>query len=372
MHRGSRVAGAAVALAVLTGMLTSCAQGAQDTRAKGSAAQARMAGGGARVHAAGKELRTLAAARGRKFGTAASEGPLAEEQGYQDKAQYEFNSLTPENAMKWSKVEPTKGAYDWSGADAIVDFATKQAKYKQVVRGHTLVWHKSIPDWVTTGGYTKSQLRTILKNHIQTMVKRYAGRVGTWDLVNEAIGDSGGKLRNGFWLKKLGSGYIADAFRWAHAADPNAELYINDYNAEADNTKSDALYALVKKLKADGVPIDGVGFQAHVTINNELPGFAANLKRFADLGVDVAITELDVRMPLPATSQKLATQADIYGKATSACLSVSRCVSINVWGFTDAHSWVPGSMDGWGAADLLDKRLQAKPAYTKVQRTLAK
>ncbi|GAA2372624.1 endo-1,4-beta-xylanase [Dactylosporangium salmoneum] len=317
--------------------------------------------------AADSTLRTLAAARGLRIGSAVSAGALAQEQGYRDKLRYEFNGVTPENAMKWSQVEPAQGQYTWGDADAIVDFAQQNG---QTVRGHALVWHNSLPDWLTGGGFTDEQLRASLKQHIETMMTRYAGRVGVWDVVNEAFNEDG-TLRPSIWLNRLGSGYIADAFRWARAADPAAKLYINDFNAEWANPKSDALYALVRDLRAQGVPIDGVGFQTHVTTGSALSQLGATLARFAGLGVDVAVTELDVRMPLPADDAKLTTQATVYRRAVDACLAVARCVSLTVWGFTDAHSWVPAAIPGWGAADLLGENLQPKPAYLSVRDALA-
>nr|WP_187414900.1 endo-1,4-beta-xylanase [Nonomuraea sp. PA05] len=316
--------------------------------------------------AADTTLRTLAAARGIKIGTAVAAGPLTGEPGYQDKARYEFNSLTPENAMKWSWVEAERDAYTWADPDSVVGFAQANG---QAVRGHALVWHNAVPSWVTGGAFTDAQLRDLLKKHVETMTKRYAGRVGVWDVVNEAVAEDG-TLRDSFWLRRLGESYIADAFRWARAADPSAKLYINDYNAEWDNAKSDGLYTLVKGLKASGVPIDGVGFQTHATTNSGLTQLAATLQRFAALGLDVAVTELDVRMPLPSDETKLATQATLYERAAKACLAVARCVSLTVWGFTDAHSWVPDALPGWGAATMLDAGLQAKPAYDKVHAAL--
>jgi endo-1,4-beta-xylanase len=169
----------------------------------------------------------------------------------------------------------------------------------------------------------------------------------------------------------LGPGYIADAFRWARAADPQAKLYINDYEVEYDTPKRAALHELVRDLRAQGVPVDGVGFQTHVPLHSELRQLPGTLRMFADLGVDVAITELDVRMELPVDSAKLARQAELYHRATTACLAVSRCVSLTVWGFTDAYSWVPEALPGWGAAALLDEQYGEKPAYARVHATLA-
>jgi endo-1,4-beta-xylanase len=190
-------------------------------------------------------------------------------------------------------------------------------------------------------------------------------------VVNEALNDDG-TMRNSFWFSKLGTSYIADAFRAARAADPTAKLYINDYNTDGLGAKSDAMYSLVQSLLAQGVPIDGVGFQAHLAIQFGFPTqMQQNLQRFADLGLDVAITELDVRMQLPADATKLATQATYYRNVTNACLAVTRCVGITTWGYTDKYSWVPSTFPGEGAALLVDENFQVKPAYTAVHDALA-
>ncbi len=280
----------------------------------------------------------------------------------------EFDSVTPENAMKWGPVEPEKGTFNWAEADAIVAFAQAHG---MKVRGHTLVWHNQLPDWLNSGTFTPAQLSAILKSHITTEVGRYAGKIYAWDVVNEVFNEDG-TWRDTIWYRAFGDKFVADAFRWAHEADPQAKLYINDYNTDLANPKSDALLALVKSLKAQGVPIDGVGFQAHFDLAvDSLGDMAANLKRFTDLGVDVAITELDARIPMPADKTALAKQADFYKEAASACVSLPRCVGITVWGFTDKYSWVPYSFPSEGAATLLDADFQPKPAYRAFAEALA-
>jgi len=305
--------------------------------------------------------------RGVRIGSAVRTGPLQQDERYRDALRTEFGSVTPEDAMKWARVEPQPGQYRFEAADAVVDFA---GRHGQFVRGHTLVWHRSVPSWLTEGGFTAEQVRGILRHHIEVMVSRYAGRVGAWDVVNEAFNEDG-TLRGSFWLQRLGPGYIADAFRWAHAADPSAALYLNDFNVEWTAPKSNALHALVRDLRAQGVPVHGVGLQSHVLVTTPFADLARTIRRFADLGVDVALTELDVRMPLPVTAAKLADQAGVYSRGVRACLSVDRCRSITVWGFTDAHSWVPESIPGWGAATVTDETLRHKPAYCAVYQALA-
>jgi GH35 family endo-1,4-beta-xylanase len=311
-------------------------------------------------------LGALAAARGVTFGTAVNADVLAASATYRDRLGTEFGGVPPEDAMKWAVVEPERGRYDWARADAVVDFAVAHG---QTVRGHTLVWHDSLPAWLTTGSFTADELRAVLRAHIERTVTRYAGRVTAWDVVNEAF-NADGTLRRSMWLDKLGEGYIADAFRWARAADPNARLYLNDYDVEWIGPKSTAMLTLVRQLRAQGVPIDGVGVQTHVQATTRLSQLTRALRRFAALGVDVAITELDARVPLPADAAALAAQAQAYRSAVAACLAVERCRSITVWGFTDAHSWIPAGFPGWGAAALLDAQYAAKPAYTAVHDTL--
>lgn len=303
-------------------------------------------------------LRDLAGSR--MIGTAVGLPQLGTDTGYAEILAREFNSVTPENALKWGPVEPVQGSFDWSGADEIVAFAQAHG---QKVRGHTLVWHTQLPGWLSDGAFTAAQLNEILKNHIATEVGRYAGKIYAWDVVNEAFAEDGA-WRDTIFFKTLGQDYVADAFRWAHAADPAAKLYINDYNVEGINAKSDALYNLVKSLKAQGVPLDGVGIQAHYDLAYPFPAdIAGNLKRFADLGLEVAFTELDARFKLPVSDSALAQQATYYGQTIAACLAVSACVGVTVWGFSDKYSWVPFSFPGEGAACLYDESLVPKAAY---------
>ena len=315
----------------------------------------------------GATLRDLAG--NRYFGTAVAVPTIVENLKYATLVGAEFSSLTPENVMKWSFVEPARGDLHWDAADTVVDFA--QA-HDQIVRGHALVWDKQLPAWLTPGTFDKATLTQILHDHITAEVGRYAGKVAAWDVVNEALNDNG-SLRNTIWKTTLGPDYIAEAFEWAHAADPKAKLYINDYNAEGLNDKSDALYVLVKSLLDQGVPIGGVGFQTHLdaTVGGFPPAMAANLQRFTALGLEVAITELDVRVHVPPTVDELSRQTSYYTQAIGACLAVSGCVGVTVWEFTDRYSWVPSSFPGEGAADLYDSNMNPKPVLTAVRETLA-
>ncbi len=310
-------------------------------------------------------LHEHAAARGKFIGNAVDNNELTDT-AYRAIVSSEFGQLTPGNAMKWDATEPNRNQFNYGRADEIVNLARQNG---QSVRGHTLVWHSQTPSWVQNLNAT--DMRAAMQNHITNVVNRYEGQLYAWDVVNEPLNEDG-SLRNSFWLQRLGESYIADAFRMARAADPDVKLYINDYNTDGLGAKSDGMYRLVQSLLSQGVPIDGVGFQAHLAVQYGFPtNMQQNLQRFADLGLDVAITELDVRMQLPSDATKLATQATYYRNATNACLAVARCVGVTIWGYTDKYSWIPGTFPGEGAAHLSDANFQRKPAYTAMHDALA-
>lgn len=323
----------------------------------GAAALAALLVAAPAAHAADPPLRDLAAAKGKAIGTAVTGSKLTGTYG--EIAGREFNWLTPGNAMKWGSVEPTRGTFNWTEADQIVDFAEA---HDQDVRGHTLVWHSQNPSWLDNGTWTPAQLSQLMNDHIALEVGRYKGRLAAWDVVNEPFNEDG-TYRQTLWYNGLGTDYIAQALTAARAADPAAKLYINDYNVEGVNAKSTALYNLVRDLKARGVPIDGVGLQAHLILGQVPSTLQQNIQRFADLGVDVAITELDIRMQLPATEAKLAQQRTEYDAVVKACVAVTRCTAVTVWGFTDSDSWIPDTFPGQGAATPYDENYAPKPAY---------
>ncbi|BCJ43925.1 beta-xylanase [Actinoplanes ianthinogenes] len=309
-----------------------------------------------------------AAARGTdvRVGTAVDMAALAADAPYKAAVAREFDTVTPENVMKWEVVEPQPGVYDWTAADQLVAFAQKN---RQLVRGHTLVWHNQNPSWLTEANYTPDQLRALLRKHILDEVGHFKGKVWAWDVANEVFNEDG-TLRDTIWLRALGPDYIADAFRWAHQADPKALLFLNDYNNEGVNAKSDAYYALVKQLRSQGVPVHGYGIQGHLAVQYGFPDTVlANVQRFDKLGLKTAFTEVDVRMLLPADTAKVQAQAEGFNRLLRACLLVKHCVSYTVWGFTDKYSWVPGVFSGEGSATLTDENLQPKPAYHALRET---
>ncbi|MEU9594292.1 endo-1,4-beta-xylanase [Streptomyces sp. NPDC048193] len=295
-------------------------------------------------------LGSAAAGKGRYVGTAVAAGHLGEA-AYAATLDREFTSVTPENEMKWDAVESTRNTFTFGAADQIVNHAEGQG---MDVRGHTLVWHSQLPSWV--GGLGASDLRAAMNNHITRVMDHYKGRIHSWDVVNEAFQDGGsGARRSSPFQDKLGDGFIEEAFRTARAADPAAKLCYNDYNTDGVNAKSNAVYAMVKDFTSRGVPIDCVGFQSHFNSASPVPSdYRANLQRFADLGVDVQITELDIEGSGTA-------QANSYRTVTEACLAVSRCAGITVWGVTDKYSWRSG-----GTPLLFDGDYGKKPAYDAV------
>jgi endo-1,4-beta-xylanase len=310
------------------------------------------------------DLRELSHKIGVRIGSAVDVTALAGEADYRQTLNREFTHITAENAMKWESVEPQRGVYTWDGADAVVKNAQRN---RQELRGHTLVWHNQLPAWLTEGvadgSIDAKELRTILRDHIMTQAGRYRGKIRAWDVVNEVVDDDG-NMRQTIWLTHLGPGYIADAFRWAHQADPRAKLYLNDYNLESDPDKIATTLNLVKELKAKRVPIHGIGFQGHLSLQYDYPaGFPDVMRQFTRLGLESAITEADVRMALPVTPEKLAAQADYYRQLLTACVNDKRCTEFTLWGYTDRHSWVPGWFEGEGAACVMDENLAPKPAY---------
>ena len=282
----------------------------------------------------------------------------------------EFDVVVSENDMKFSSVQPQRGSFVFTRADALVAFAGTNA---MKVRGHTLVWHQQNPAWLTNGTWTAAEADALLASHINTVVGRYAGKIVAWDVVNEAFNDGQALPRQSFWMTHLGRGYIERAFRLADAADPATALYYNDYNIEGLNAKSDSVYNMLADFKARGVPVDGVGMQFHM-IGGALPSLSSmqqNFARFAALGLRIHITELDVRVNTPATAASLATQAENYRTIYQLCMQQPACEMVVTWGFTDRESWVPTTFPGTGEALLYDANFVEKPAYRSVHALLS-
>lgn len=209
----------------------------------------------------------------------------------------EFNCATAENAMKWDSLEPKNNQFRFEQADMFIEFCRR---HDLVAIGHNLCWHTQLPSWVSKPDagqetLTKEVLLARLKNHIMTVAAHFKGRVLGWDVVNEAINDGDGEYRNSVFYRLIGKEYLALAFKWAHEADPGAELYYNDYNLDADDAKRARAIELVNYLREQGAPIHGIGLQGHY--NLAIPTAAKideTIQMFAALGLKVMITELDV------------------------------------------------------------------------------
>lgn len=298
----------------------------------------------------------------------------------------QFNSLTPENAMKMAPIHPEENRYLWNDADSIVAFAQQHGLK---VRGHNLCWHNQTPGWLfkdpSGKEVTKELLLQRLKDHITTVVSRYKGKIYAWDVVNEAVSDKPGEyLRPSAWYRICGEEYIAKAFEYAHTADPNAILFYNDYN-EINSAKREKIYKLVKGLKDSGVPIGGIGLQGHWAINEPpRPQLDSTIKKFADLGLKLQITELDIsvypkehnareRKPEDAdtilSEQKEQKQIEEYKMCFELFRKYRKVISgVTFWNVSDRHSWLD-NFPVRGRKDyplLFDKNLKPKKAFWEV------
>jgi endo-1,4-beta-xylanase len=295
--------------------------------------------------AAATTLGAAAAQSGRYFGAAVAAGRLGDTQ-YTTILDREFTMVTAENEMKWDATEPSRNNFTFGSADQIVNRARSR---NQRLRGHTLVWHSQLPGWVS-GITDANTLRSVMNNHINTVMGRYRGQIYAWDVVNEAFADgSSGQLRSSVFRNVLGTGFLEEAFRTARAADPAAKLCYNDYNIEDWNAaKTQGTYNLVRDFRARGVPIDCVGLQAHFGSGGPPATFQTTVANFAALGVDVQITELDIAQA-PSTG---------YANTVQACMNVPRCTGITTWGIRDSDSWRAGENPL-----LFDRGGNKKPAY---------
>ncbi len=314
---------AAVALAV-TGALTALPQAASAATTLGAAA----------------------GQSGRYFGAAVAAFRLGDTQ-YSTILDREFSMITPENEMKWDATEPSRNNFTFGSADQIVNHARGHG---QRMRGHTLVWHSQLPGWVSGIGDANT-LRSVMNNHITSLMTHYRGQIYAWDVVNEAFADGGsGQQRSSVFHDRLGTGFIEEAFRTARATDPAAKLCYNDYSIEDWNAaKTQGVFRMVQDFKSRGVPIDCVGFQSHFG-SGPPSNFQTTLSNFAALGVDVQLTELDIAQAPPAS----------YASTVQACVSVPRCAGITTWGVRDSDSWRSGENP------LLFSGANSKPAYSSV------
>jgi endo-1,4-beta-xylanase len=283
---------------------------------------------------------------GRYFGTAVPAFKL-NDSAYTTILNREFNQVTPENEMKMDATEPQQNNFTYGASDQIVNYARSRGWR---VKGHTLAWHAQQPQWMQN--MSGATLRNAMLNHVRQVATHFRGQVFAWDVVNEAFEDGGSGARRNSNLQQTGNDWIEAAFRAADQADPNALLCYNDYNI--DNwtaAKTQGVFRMVQDFRQRGVPIDCVGLQAHFTGGSNYPSnFRTTLQQFASLGVDVQITELDIRN----------APADAYRNVTNDCLAVARCTGITTWGVRDQDSWRSSE------SPLLFSGNNKKPAYDAV------
>lgn len=293
---------------------------------------------------------------------------------------YHFNSITAENEMKFAELHPLEDVYNFKPADDLVAFAQK---YQMAVRGHTLVWHNQTTNWLFEDkngeAASKETVLARLRSHIQTVVGRYKNDIYAWDVVNEVIADEGDELlRNSKWVDIVGPEFIAKAFEFAHEADPKALLFYNDYN-ESNPNKRDKIYKLVKSLLEQDVPIHGIGLQAHWNLYDpSLDDIRAAIEKYASLGLQLQLTELDVSMfrfddrrtdLKAAPAELLELQAERY-EAMFRLLKEYRDVitSVTFWGAADDYTWLDGfpvrGRKNWPF--LFDEKHALKPAFHRV------
>jgi endo-1,4-beta-xylanase len=306
----------------------------------------------------------------------------------------QFNTISPENALKWQSIHPSPSTYNFDDADQYVAFGEK---HKMFILGHCLVWHSQVPRWVFEDArgepLTREALLERMHDHIKTVVGRYKGRIGGWDVVNEALNEDG-TIRQSPWYRIIGDDYIAKAFQYAHEADPAALLYYNDYSLENEAKRKGAV-ELMRKLKAAGVPITGIGLQGHVRIDGpDARTEAATIEAFAALGLQVNISELDVDVlprttksdsadvsmtaagsaqsnpytkGLPTEMQQALAQryAELFRVFVEHHSSIGR---VTLWGVTDGGSWL-NNFPTHGRTNyplLFDREGKPKPAFFAV------
>lgn len=311
----------------------------------------------------------------------------------------QFNTISPENVLKWERVHPTPGVYDFAPADKYVAFGEKNGMF---VVGHTLVWHSQVPRWVFQDDagkpVTRDTLLARMREHIMTVVGRYKGRIKGWDVVNEALNEDG-TLRKSPWLNIIGDDYIAKAFQFAHEADPSAELYYNDYSLENPEKRAGAV-RLIKSLQASGARIHAIGSQAHMKLNWPTVGLEdSTIAMFAATGVKVNITELDIDI-LPANSTNRTADVSLrlegnkalnpwpdalpdsmqtalarkYGDMFAVFIKHRASIDrITFWGVSDGDSWLNGwPIPGRTSYPLVfDRAHRAKPAFDAILKAAA-
>lgn len=317
-------------------------------------------------------LRYLADKRGLIVGSACAWHLMQDENSpYCDILGREFNCLVAENEMKMEATQAERGKYNFTAADGIMAFA---AKHDMAVRAIPMVWHDGNPDWAMNATFSREEALEIIHDYIFTMATRYKGKIFAWDVLNEGIGDDGPGLQDkGPWFKAIGKDYAQIAYNWAREADPDAELFYNDFYINRFSVKAQRTLDWLKEELDRGTPIDGVGLQYHIQVDNrpKMQEATDNIKRFIDLGLKVHVTELDVWLPKNYTQEHLQRQAEAYAEVYEMALAIPEFTAVVVWGFTDLHSWVPyTSGHSYDDALMFDRQFKPKPAYEAIRSVL--
>ena len=311
------------------------------------------------------------------MGAAVGSGAIKNNFYYQGTLITEYNSVTTDYELKFDWVEPQQGTFNYANGDDIVAFASQ---HHIRVHAHNFIWHQALPDWVVHFQGDSAAWENLFKTHIESEAAHYKGQVASWDVVNEAIRDDDGTLRNldvnpgdgSIWRRHLGPDYIARAFQYAHLADPNALLFYNDYGQEWNGVKLDSIVVMVTNLEARGIPISGIGMQLHIDINTDNSGIAAALKKLAATGLKVHISELDISVNpnndpnIVYSSALQITQADKYqfiAETYRANVPPAQRYGITTWEFSDADSWIPSFFGRKDWPLPFDSLYKKKPAY---------
>lgn len=278
------------------------------------------------------------------FGAAVKPSSLWNHEAYRNVVLKEMNSLTAENAMKMPYLSEGRGEYHWGEADSLVQFAQENGLR---IHGHTLVWHNSVPQWMKNYETDREGWKRIMQEYIQAVVTHWKGKVTSWDVVNEAVGDDG-KLKPGFWLDKIGPDFIELAFKYAHEADPDALLFYNDYGHEYSEKRLEGINRLLVELKEKGIPVHGTGLQMHTSINRK-PGDLRNaVLKSAQTGLLVHISELDIALNreknrnMVITDSILQVQCRMYEEVAQAMADIpaAQRYGITLWGVGDNDSFM--------------------------------
>ncbi|NVK75092.1 MAG: endo-1,4-beta-xylanase [Oceanospirillaceae bacterium] len=287
----------------------------------------------------------------------------------------QFNSITAETIMKPAYLHPQEGVYSWGEADSLVRYCEAN---NVRLHGHTLIWHQQLPQWIVNFEGDRAAWDALLKDHVQSIVSHFRGKVSGWDVVNEAFNEDG-TLRSTVWKENLGASYIEKAFRYAREADPNAVLFYNDYSLALNPKKRKAVMTFLKDLRSRGVPVDGIGMQGHIFIGfPEVSEFVETMNECWRSGFEVHVSELDVSMNPFGREMPKATESDLHRQA-NVILQLFQAYrqiptqfqyGITFWGVGDGDSWIRSYFNREDYPLMFDDLYRPKPAYCKLMEQL--